>query len=63
MNHCWQDRSAHILETYGWGSDEHCATYHDDYVSGTCMLEDGHDGAHEFTDDDAIAVTFSAGPS
>jgi hypothetical protein len=25
---------------------------------GTCMLPDGHDGPHEFTDDEKVLVSF-----
>jgi hypothetical protein len=56
--HCWKDRQAHIEETYGFHSDEHIATYLDDFVDGTCMLPTGHEGPHEFTPDDQIGVTF-----
>lgn len=56
--HCWKGRSCHIREGYGWGSDEHIATYLDDFIDGTCMLPAGHEGPHEFTPDDQIEVTF-----
>ena len=56
--HCWKDQREHVEETYGWGSDEWVATWLDDAVGGTCILEAGHDGPHEFTPDDQIGVTF-----
>lgn len=56
MLHCWKDQREHIEETYGVGSDEWCASF--DGPGGTCMLEDGHPGPHQFTDDDEICVAF-----
>jgi hypothetical protein len=58
MLHCWQDHAAHVEETYGFHSEEHLKTYGDDFVSGTCMLQHGHPGPHEFTPDSQIGVTF-----
>lgn len=57
--HCWKDHAEHIEELFGFHSDEHIATYADGWQSGTCMLEDGHDGPHEFTPDTDIGVKFS----
>lgn len=57
--HCWKDRKEHIEETHGFHSPEHLETYSDDWRNGTCMLEDGHDGEHEFTPDSQIGVTFA----
>lgn len=31
----------------------------DDGCSQTCMLQDGHQGAHEWTRDDCITVSFT----
>lgn len=55
--HCWKDRLAWIEDVHGHGSDEWCAAY--DKPSATCMLEDGHDGPHEFMPDSDIAVSFA----
>lgn len=59
--HCWTGKREWAEKTFGWGSDEHLATYSEDGDSrdGTCMLEDGHDGDHDFTPDDQIGVTFA----
>jgi hypothetical protein len=57
--HCWHDQKTHIEETFGFHSDEHLQTYADNWVGGTCMLEDGHAGAHKFTSDARIGVTFA----
>jgi hypothetical protein len=52
MKHCWQDYQS-TLEP---GTDEWAKA--DGEMSKTCMLEDGHSGPHEWTDDDQITVTF-----
>lgn len=57
--HCWMGKSLHIEKTFGFHSEQHIETYMDDFVDGTCMLEAGHDGPHEFTPDSQIGVTFS----
>jgi hypothetical protein len=54
--HCWKDRSEHAEHVHGWGSDPYWAAV---FNSGTCMLEAGHEGDHEFTPDHEIGVTFS----
>jgi hypothetical protein len=64
--HCWMGRREATEEAYEavhgkdswWGSEPFCETWQDDWKDGTCMLEAGHDGPHEFTDDDCIGVTF-----
>ena len=66
--HCWTGRKEWTEEAYEkehgagswWGSDAHVATYADDWKDGTCMLEAGHDGPHDFTNDDEIGVRFVA---
>ncbi len=55
--HCWQDELAHVTDTYGYGSDQWAKHLVRD-CGGTCMLEDGHGGPHEFTPDDEIGVRF-----
>ena len=64
--HCWKGRKEDIEEAYEalhgegsfFGTDEWAACYQDDWHDGTCMLEAGHDGAHDFTDDRDIGVRF-----
>lgn len=60
MVHCWKGNDEHIEDTFGFHSEEHLATYADDFVSSTCMLENGHDGDHDFVPDSDIGMTFSA---
>lgn len=48
MTHCWADiRDGLEL----WESI--------DMAGATCLLPDGHDGAHEFTPDSEITVSFA----
>jgi len=49
--HCWQGKA----DQYEIGSDEWVKAYPND---GTCMLEAGHKGDHEFTPDDEILICF-----
>jgi len=58
MNHCWQDYREHLEETGREGSDEWIATWHDG--NKTCLLEDGHEGDHDFVDDNSIEIKLSA---
>lgn len=55
--HCWKDEEEYFDETYGFGSDEWAAAFN--RGGGTCMLDAGHDGAHEFTPDDQFTITFA----
>jgi uncharacterized cysteine cluster protein YcgN (CxxCxxCC family) len=51
--HCWQDYQS----TLEMDSQE----YYDALASGcgkTCMLPRGHEGEHEWTNDDEIVITF-----
>lgn len=57
--HCWKDKREWALETFGEHSDEHLAT-HMDGGNATCLLEDGHEGPHEWTADGDIVVSFAA---
>lgn len=59
--HCWKGKREYVEETKGWGSPEYWDTYSDegDNRDGTCMLEAGHGGEHDFTPDDKIGVTFA----
>lgn len=56
--HCWMGQREEIEERYGWGSPEWVDTWADG-AEGTCMLEKGHTGPHEYTSDGDILVTFS----
>lgn len=58
--HCWKDRHEWIEERYGFGSGEWAANYN--LPSATCMLAHGHDGEHEWTNDDEIGVSFVEAP-
>ncbi len=52
--HCWED--------YEYTLDMHSQEYYDLMASGTgqtCMLPKGHEGEHEWTDDDQIIITFT----
>jgi hypothetical protein len=42
-------------ELYGKFSDEWYDAFLDD---GTCLLDEGHEGEHEFTPDSEIVITF-----
>lgn len=59
MVHCWKGNVEDIEERFGQHSPEHLRTYEPDFVGGTCMLLDGHDGPHEFTPDGDIRITFA----
>ena len=52
MSHCWAD----YHEQFPFGSHEWAEHYLD--TSATCLLQEGHDGPHEWTPDDQIVVTF-----
>lgn len=54
MPHCWKDEREHIEDVSGRPWWEHDP----DMQGATCMLEDGHDGAHVFTDDSEIRLAF-----
>ena len=55
MLHCWKDKTDFAVKTFGVDSPE----YWDAIInSGTCMLEHGHDGPCDFTEDSQIAITF-----
>lgn len=60
MLHCWKDRLEWITETYGYLSDQWCDYVGRDECGETCMLENGHEGPHEWTPDDCIRITFRA---
>lgn len=51
--HCWED-GPKICREHGVACDDfRCET-----VGTSCMLEDGHEGPHEFCRDDEITVAF-----
>lgn len=54
--HCWKDKTEHITDLHGFGSDEWAESFNE--PSATCMLESGHEGPHEFVPDSQIGVTF-----
>lgn len=54
--HCWKDKGEWADETFGFLSDEHLATLEN---GATCLLADGHEGPHEWTDDGAIVINFA----
>lgn len=57
MLHCWMDYRTWAEEQHGFHSDEHLSTYSE--PGKTCLLEDGHDGPHEWTPDSDITVSFA----
>lgn len=54
MNHCWMDERTWAEETFGFLSPE----YLESDGMNICLLEDGHEGEHEWTDGDKVTVTF-----
>lgn len=54
--HCWADRSSQAADEHGFGSEQWADAF---VANGTCMLEAGHEGPHEFTPDDQIVVEFA----
>lgn len=54
--HCWKGRNEWLEERYGHTSPEYIGAIHD--TSATCLLEDGHDGDHEWTPDSEIGISF-----
>jgi hypothetical protein len=59
--HCWEDRHDFETRDVAIGSDAWVASHFK--PNATCMLEDGHDGPHEWTDDGDIGVRFIADDS
>jgi hypothetical protein len=56
--HCWKSRLEWLSETYGDNSDEYLSALVSEDGAATCMLEDHHDGPHEWTPDSQIIITF-----
>lgn len=54
--HCWHDFHEWLRETYGVASDEYIDQR--EKPSASCLLWDGHEGPHEWTDDTQIVVRF-----
>jgi hypothetical protein len=56
MHHCWKNREDLVEEVFGCDSPEYWQ-----FVAsgkrGTCMLQDGHPGPHEWTDDSEIVIS------
>ena len=57
--HCWAGRREEIEKDYGFDSDAYLETYAPDWQDGICLLPDGHEGPHVFTDTKAITVRFN----
>ena len=55
--HCWMGKTEYNEEKYGWGTPEYWEHW-EESQGKTCLLPDGHDGPHEWTDDSEIVVEF-----
>lgn len=53
--HCWKDLREYLEETGQEDSDEWIAAHEN---NKTCLLPDGHDSPHEWTDDAGIQIQF-----
>lgn len=62
--HCWTDRRTAIEEAHpnDYQMRDDWAETYGDAGNGTCMLERGHEGPHEFTPDDQIVIGFPEVP-
>lgn len=61
--HCWEDRTKEPIGPCskceaGEPGGHNCWLGVAFSPSATCMLEQGHEGAHRFTDDSKIGVAF-----
>lgn len=59
--HCWQGRNDWLYDHDMNAYCEHVAAHYFDkgcLPDSTCLLPDGHDGPHEWTDDHDVKVTF-----
>lgn len=56
--HCWKDYRTHLEEIGQIYSEEWVETWHEG--GKTCLLEDGHDGDHDFVNDSTIMVSLKA---
>jgi len=54
MLHCWKDKADYMYEKFGPKSKEYIDCFA--YGGGTCMLQDGHEGNHIFTNDEDILI-------
>jgi hypothetical protein len=72
MIHCWESRRESIMEEIereapggDWNksprANEWLAAFWSD-ENATCLLEDGHDGPHEWTPDSSITIRFVEPP-
>lgn len=52
--HCWKDYRSHLEEIGKRYSKEWAATY--TAGNATCLRERGHEGDHDFVDDNSITV-------
>lgn len=57
MAHCWKDYRTHLEETGRIYSAEWVETYYSG--NSSCMREDGHEGDHDFVDNDSIVLEFN----
>lgn len=57
--HCWVSRRQEIERVHGWMSKEHIETRDECWQDGICLLQDGHEGEHEFTDTKDLTVRFT----
>jgi hypothetical protein len=57
--HCWADKAEHVAKEHGEYSPQHIDTMYGPSGNATCMLEDGHDGPHDWTSDSEIVVEFT----
>ncbi len=56
MSKCWKDNREYAAEVHGFGSDKWAEIW---LQSGsTCMLEEGHEGEHDFVADSDIQLNF-----
>ena len=55
--HCWAGNAEHAEREHGYWSPEHRAA---DARRAICLLPDGHDGPHEWTPLEDVAVEFPA---
>ena len=57
--HCWKDEKEWLAKVYGEDSKKYLDAEKQG-VSRVCMLEDGHDGPHEWTSYDDVVIYFKA---
>lgn len=60
MSHCWHGKLEDADARFGWRSAEYQRILHGEDPDGICLLPDGHDGPHKYTDKSQIVIRFSA---